>query len=76
MRALDSIKQACSDALRDDDSQALARFHAQVDPGSVLEMAGLIESLLTYLEEIDDLTARELVARTRHSLQGEPGGGV
>lgn len=76
MKPLDVIKHACTDALEKDNPSADAAFHDAVDPGSVLELAGLVETLLMYVEKQDDLTARELAAKTRHSLAGEPGGGV
>jgi len=76
MKPIDLIKQACTDALAKDDPGSQEAFHAAVDPGSVMELAGLVEALLMYVEKQDDLTAQELAAKTRHSLAGEPGGGV
>lgn len=86
MHTLQTIKEACAQALRgnaanttdaSDAAAADARFHAVADPASVMEMASAIESLLTYMEKIDDLTARELVREVRHRLgDGGAEGGV
>lgn len=76
MRKLESIKEACSSALgaRPDSIEA---FHKIVDPATVLEMATAIESLLTYVEKEDDLTAQELAREIRHRLNSDrPEGGV
>jgi hypothetical protein len=73
MHALEVIKNTCADALNDDDATADASFRAVVDPGSVLEMATIIESLLGYVEKVDDLTARELATEVRHRITGRVG---
>lgn len=77
MQAIHVIKEACSEALNEDNPAGLDRFRNAVDPASVLELASMLESLLTYLDDIDDLTARELVRETRHRLKGDSAeGGV
>jgi DNA-binding ferritin-like protein len=77
MHRLDTIKDACAEALQSDGAQANANFRAVADPASVMEMASAIESLLTYMEKIDDLAAQELVREIRHRVQGAgPEGGV
>jgi hypothetical protein len=76
MRKLELIKEACSNALeaRPENIQA---FHNIVDPATILEMATAIESLLTYVEKVDDLTAQELAREIRHRLNSDrPEGGV
>lgn len=77
MRALHTIKDACADALERDTPDSTARFHAVVDPGSVMEMAALIESFIDYVEKLDDLTAQELVREAKHRTAGSgPEGAV
>ncbi len=76
MRKLESIKDACSIALNGA-PEGIAAFHRKVDPAAVLEMATAIESMLTYLEKADDLTARELAREITHRLSSDrPEGGV
>lgn len=70
MHALSAIKQACAAALDEDDPQGMDAFRATADPGSVLEMAAMLESLLLYVEKLDDVTAQELARETRHRTSG------
>jgi hypothetical protein len=51
MHSLKVIKTVAADALDDDDLDAMGLYQATVDPGSVLEMAAIIESLLAALEQ-------------------------
>jgi hypothetical protein len=51
MHNLQVIKNVAADALDDEGTGGLDGFHAVVDPGSVLEMAAIIEALLGHLEQ-------------------------
>ncbi|WP_334190955.1 hypothetical protein [Noviherbaspirillum sp.] len=76
MRKLEAIKSACSNALNGQ-PEGNDAFHSMVDPATVLEMATAIESLLTYVEKTDDLTARELAREIVHRFSSDrPEGGV
>ena len=70
MHALKAIKDACTEALRDHTPDANARFATVADPASVMEMTTMIESLLAYVETVDDLTAQELANDIRHKTSG------
>jgi hypothetical protein len=71
MRALSDIRQVCTAALDEDDPQGIDAFRRAADPASVLEMATMLESLLLYVEKLDDLTAQELAREIRHRTNGE-----
>jgi hypothetical protein len=76
MQKLELIKNACSKALNGQ-PEGIDAFRQTVDPGTVMEMAAAIESLLTYVEKADDLTAQELAREIVHRLSGDrPEGGV
>jgi hypothetical protein len=68
MHSLSAIKDACVQAL-DDQGTALGQFYAVVDPGSVMEMAAIIETLLLHIEQ----TSRggELVEQVKARIAGE-----
>ena len=51
MHALAVIKNACAEAL-DEEPGSLAEFHAIVDPGSVYEMAAMLEDLTAEVERL------------------------
>jgi hypothetical protein len=51
MHNLQVIKNVAADALDDEGTGGLDGFHAVVDPGSVLEMAAIIEALLGHIEQ-------------------------
>jgi hypothetical protein len=63
------IKSVSADALDDEDPAALALFRDVVDPGSVLEMAGIIDTLLAHLEQSG--TAEDLVTQVEQALRGQ-----
>jgi hypothetical protein len=69
MHNLQVIKTVSAEALDDDDPAALGLFRDLVDPGSVLEMAGIIETLLAHLEQAG--TAGELVRQVKKVLGGQ-----
>jgi hypothetical protein len=62
------IKTVSAEALDDDDPGALGLFRDVVDPESVLEMAGIIETLLAHLEQAG---AEELVLQVKKALSGQ-----
>lgn len=66
MHALNVIKNACIDALDEDDPCGIDTFRAVVDPHSVLELADIVESLLRHIEETG--TGDELVSQARYRL--------
>jgi hypothetical protein len=67
MHSLQVIKNACAEAL-DEDEPDLAGFYAVVDPGSVLEMAAVIETLLMHIEQTG--TGGELVEQVKLRIAG------
>jgi hypothetical protein len=69
MHNLQVIKTVSAEALDDDDPAAIALYRDLVDPGSVLEMAGIIETLLTHIEQAG--TGKELVMQVRKLLHGQ-----
>jgi hypothetical protein len=69
MHNLQVIKTVCSEALEDDDPAAMALFRDRVDPGSVLEMVEIIETLLAHVVEAG--TSEELVMQVRKALHGQ-----
>lgn len=71
MRAMNTIKDACAEALENDTPDGRSKFQSVVDPASVMEMAGIIESLLTYVDKVDDLTAQELALEVKHKIAGK-----
>lgn len=67
VNALSVIKQACTDAMaeaEDEEPSWRAAYVSVVDPLSVLEMAGIIETLLENAEQ----TAPDLAARIRAEI--------
>jgi predicted Zn-dependent peptidase len=68
MHNLQVIKNVAADALDDEGTGGLNAFHAVVDPGSVLEMAAIIEALLGHLEQSG--TNPELVDAVQQRLRG------
>lgn len=64
MQALTVIEEAAAAALDVDEPAALHAFRAVVDPGSVMEMAMLIRTMLDWLEDGDTalMNRDELVA--------------
>jgi hypothetical protein len=66
MHNLQVIKTVSAEALDDDDPAALGLFRDLVHPGSVLEMARIIEALLAHLEQAG--TAEELVMQVKKVL--------
>lgn len=68
MHSLKVIKNVAADALDDDDPDAMGLYHATVDPGSVLEMAAIIESLLAALEQTGH--RGELVEQVKRRIRG------
>jgi hypothetical protein len=69
MHSLQVIKTVSAEALDDDDPAALSLFRDVVDPGSVLEMAGIIEALLAGLDQAG--TEEDLVTQVRQALRGQ-----
>ena len=65
MNALSVIKHACADAL-DADSLHPAEYASVVDPGSVYEMATIIEEFVQYATRMGD---QALVADLRRRIE-------
>jgi hypothetical protein len=68
MHNIQVIKNVSGDAMDDDEPGALSTFHAVVDPGSVLEMARIIEALLQEVERSG--SNPELVKQVNQALRG------
>jgi hypothetical protein len=68
MHSLKVIKITCAEAMDDDDPAAKGAFRAIVDPGSVLEMAQIIEMLHARLAQTG--ADPEMVERVRVQLRG------
>jgi hypothetical protein len=69
MHSLQVIKTVSAEALDDDDPAALGLFRDLVDPGSVLEMASIIEALLAGLEKAG--TEEGLVRQVKQAIRGQ-----
>lgn len=62
MNSLSVIKQACNDAIEESEDEVpswRAAYVSIVDPATVLEMAGIIDTLLKHAEQ----TAPDLAAK-------------
>jgi predicted Zn-dependent peptidase len=68
MHNLQIIENVSADALDDEGTGGLDAFHAVVAPGSVLEMAAIIEALLGHLAQSG--TNPELVDAVQQRLRG------
>jgi hypothetical protein len=72
MHNLCDIKNASFKARDKDDAATQALFRTVADPCTVLELADVVVVLLSYIEGVDDFSAKEVAREARRRL-GLPG---